>query len=89
MASTKDRLDFRLDRTIKLRIERAASLTGQSVSSFAVAALIREANSILSESEAIVLGAEASREFLSRLDKDVKPNARLRRAAKRHSEMIA
>jgi uncharacterized protein (DUF1778 family) len=89
MNRTKDRLDFRLDRSIKLRIERAATVTGQSVSSFAVAALVREANSILAESEAITLNAEASRVFLDRLDKDIKPNARLKRAAKRHAELIA
>ncbi len=89
MPNTKDRLDFRLDRVAKRRIERAASLTGQSVSSFAVAALMREANSILAEHEAIILNAEASRKFLERLDKDVKPTRNLKRAAKKHQEMIA
>lgn len=89
MATTKDRMDFRLDRTAKLRIERAASLTGQSVSAFAIAALLREANSVLAENEVIALNAEASRSFLKRLDADIKPNRKLKLAAKRHAEIIA
>jgi uncharacterized protein (DUF1778 family) len=89
MGATKDRMDFRLERTVKQRIERAATLTGQTVSAFAVSALMREANSILAEHEAIVLNADASRKFLARLDKDIKPNQNLRRAAKRHKELVA
>ncbi len=84
----RDRLDFRLDRNIKRKIEHAASLAGQSVSTFALAALVREANSVIAEHEAIALNAEASREFLKRLDREIKPNRQLRRAAKRHAETI-
>lgn len=89
MTTTKDRLDFRLDRSVKSRIERAASLTGQSISSFALAALVREANLVLAEHDAISLNAEASRKFLARLDKEIKPNQNLRRAAQKHQELIA
>ena len=89
MTATKDRLDFRLDRSIKQRIERAASLTGQTVSAFAVSALMREANTILAEHDAISLNARASREFLARLDKDIKPNNNLKRAARRYKELVS
>lgn len=89
MGTTKERMDFRLERAVKQRIERAATLTGQTVSAFAVSALMREANSILAEHEAITLNAEASRKFLARLDKEIKPNRNLQRAAKRHRELIA
>jgi len=87
MADTT-RMDFRLQPAHKRRIERAAALTGQTVSSFAVSVLLREANQLLSEETEIVLNAKASREFIARLDRDIKPNRRLRRAAKRHGKLI-
>ncbi len=89
MPATTTRLDFRLGPALKRRIEEAASLRGQTVSSFAVSVLVSEANRVLAESAAITLNAKASREFLDRLDKDLKPNRKLRRAARRHRELIS
>lgn len=88
MADTMTRLDFRLQPALKRRIERAAAVTGQTISSFAVSVLLREANHLLAKDTEIVLNAEASRTFITRLDKDLKPNRHLRRAARRHRELI-
>ena len=89
MATAVERLDFRLDRPSKQRIRNAAALRGETVSAFAVSVLLREADSILKDHATITLNAKASREFLDRADKDIKPNAKLRRAAKRHRGLTA
>jgi uncharacterized protein (DUF1778 family) len=82
------RLDFRLQPALKRRIERAAAVRGQTVSSFAVSVLLREADQLLAREGGIALGVEASRTLLARLDRDLRPNRRLRRAARRHRELI-
>lgn len=88
MADTMTRLDFRLQPALKRRIERAAAATGQTISSFAVSVLLREANHLLAKETEIALNANASRTFIARLNKDTQPNRYLRRAAKRHRELI-
>lgn len=88
MATTITHLDFRLDHNLKRRVEKAAALSGQSVSAFAASVIVREANSILAEHATISLNAEASRQFLGRLDQDIKPNRKLRKAAGHHRELI-
>lgn len=45
-------------------------------------------DNLLAKDTEIVLNAEASRTFITRLDKDLKPNRYLRRAARRHRELI-
>ncbi|MBU0567154.1 DUF1778 domain-containing protein [bacterium] len=88
MATTITQLDFRLDRDLKRCIEKAAALRGQSVSAFAASVIVREANSILAEHATISLNACASQQFLDRLDQDIKPNRKLRKAARCYRELI-
>jgi len=91
MASTPQsaRLDVRLPEEKKRRIEQAASYLGQTVSAFTVATLVREAEEVVERFGMMRLGDRDRDAFLSALDNPPKPNARLRKAAKRHAKTVA
>lgn len=78
------RLDFRLNRQMKELIDRAASLTGQSVSDFAISTLVEKARRIIQENGTTVLSDRDRDIFLAMLDSDARPNEALKRAAKRY-----
>ncbi len=78
------RLDFRLDPDHKALIERAADLEGQTVSNFAMAALIRSAQETIQRASLTTLSARDSKRFLKMLDDEAAPNAALKAAAKRY-----
>src|SRR5438874_290747 len=80
------RLDFRLSQQHKVLIDQAARLAGQSISDFAVSTLVERARRILQENTVTVLSDRDRDIFLAMLDGDAKPNAALRRAAKRYKE---
>lgn len=84
MATTpkQARLDFRLSKELKDLIDQAASLTGQSVSDFAVSILAEHARRIVRENGITMLSNRDRDIFLAMLDSDAGPNAALRRAAK-------
>jgi uncharacterized protein (DUF1778 family) len=72
---------------IKLKIERAAILSGQSISDFVLGATVRQAQKVIHDAEVIDLSATASIHFLDALDRTAaKPNSALLKAAKRHRE---
>lgn len=81
-----DRLDFRLSPDSKLLIERAASIQGQTVSSFANAVLIKAADEIIQAETSRELSARDSQTFLAMLSSDAEPNAALKAAADRYKE---
>ena len=69
MTITKEaRLDFRLDPEIKARIERAAKLMHESISSFVVHAAADEADRVLSRSDITMMPAEQFDELMASLD---------------------
>jgi len=80
------RLDFRLNRQLKDLIERAALLTGQNVSDFAVSVLTERARQVVQEHETTVLSDRDRDLFLAMLDKDAEPNEALKKAAKRFKQ---
>lgn len=82
--SEKDRMHFRLDPKIKQRVSRAAAITGQGLTDFAVAALSEKADEVLERHEAIVLTRDEYRYFLKALDSKPKTSKRARAAAKRY-----
>jgi len=87
MPTTLDaRLDVRLTRQLKELIAEAASLTGQTVSDFAVSTLTEAARQIVQQNSMTVLSNRDRDIFLSMLDADAKPNFSLRRAAKRYKK---
>jgi len=78
------RLDFRVSPEHKSLIERAASVQGQTVSSFAIAALLRIAEETIQSATTRTLSARDSDAFLAMLERDAAPNGALRAAAKRY-----
>ena len=80
------RMNFRLSREIKNRIERAAAVSGQSVSDFAASTLARTADDILQRHNTITLGDEDRDFFLALLDADEEPSEKEKAAAARYRE---
>lgn len=89
MSVTLDaRLDVRINRRLKELIHEAASLTGQSVSDFAVSTLAEAARRIVQQNSVTVLSKRDRDIFLKMLDGDGKPNPALRRAIKRERKVL-
>jgi len=82
--SPSARLDFRVSPEHKALIERAASAQGQTVSSFAIATLLKAAAEAIQSETARTLSARASLRFLAMLEAPGAPNAALKAAAKRY-----
>ena|SRR2546425_1282115 len=82
--ASKDRMHFRLAPEIKDRVTRAAAITGQGLTDFAVSALNERANEILERHESVLLDAKEYHFFLKSLDKDRKPSRRSAAAAARY-----
>jgi len=84
-----ERLDLRLPTELKRVIEDAAVLSGQTVSNFVLGTTVRRARKVIRESDAIELSNRDRDRFLAALDDtNARPNAALRRAAKRYQAAI-
>ena len=77
------RLEFRLSREAKERIEKAALVSGQSVSDFAASTLLREAGAVLASHHATVLSERDWELFSDLLQSPPAPNRALEAAAAR------
>lgn len=77
------RLDLRLNPDDKARISRAAELRGVPLSAFVRDAVLREAETVMTNELTVTLSARESRRFLAALDKPFQPNARLDKAMQR------
>lgn len=82
------RMDFRLRPDLKDRIEKAASISGKSVTDFAVSILVESADEILERYHVAELTNRDRDLFLSILDQEAMPNEKLLRAAKTHKKLI-
>jgi uncharacterized protein (DUF1778 family) len=80
----KDRLNFRLDPEIKARVVRAAAITGQEVTDFAVSTLNEKATEILERHDSLTLSSDDHEFFLKALSQGRKPSKRSRDAARRY-----
>lgn len=80
------RLDFRLPDEAKARIEKAALVSGQSLSDFAASTLVKSANEVLAAYEATTLSDRDRDLFLQLLDADDEPNEALTTAFTRYQE---
>ncbi len=83
-AGNKDRMHFRLDPKIKARVARAAAITGQGLTDFAVSTLSEKADRILERHDSIVLAGDEYSIFLKALADDRPPSKRARSAAQRY-----
>ena len=82
------RLNVRLRPDLKDRIEKAASISGKSITDFAVTTLVETADEILERHQIAQLSDRDRDIFLAIIDRAAKPNARLKRAAKTHNKLI-
>ena len=85
-SKNSERIDFRLAHAQKTLIEQAALARGQTVSDFAKATLVTQANQTLQEVAVTRLSKRDRDVFLAMLDDDSAPNEALRRAAKRYRQ---
>lgn len=82
------RLNIRIRPDIKDQIERAANISGKTMTDFAVSTLSEAAEQILEHSRSVELSNRDRDIFLRVLDQRAKPNKYLRRAAKTHKKLI-
>jgi uncharacterized protein (DUF1778 family) len=72
-ATKSDRLELRLTPEQKSDIERAAALSGRSVTDFSVQLLVREANEVIREESELLLSKRSWDAFNKILDRPAKP----------------
>ena len=77
-------MHFRMAPEIKERVTRAAAITGQGLTDFAVSALSERADEILERHESVFINREDYRFFLTSLDNSKKPSRRSHAAAARY-----
>lgn len=81
------KITIRQPRPLKAKIEKAAALRGMTVTSFINGMLELAADKTLSRIEARDLTERDSAKLMAMLGKPPRPNAALRKAAKRYREM--
>lgn len=86
--SEQSRLNFRLAPTVKERVKKAAALSGQDLTEFAVATLSEKANLVIEQHDNLLLGSEEHEFFLKALaDATVPdPSERSLKAAERYRQ---
>ncbi len=81
----KVRINFRLDPKIKARVVRAAAITGQCLTDFAVSAINEKASEVLERHDNISLDSREYNFFLDVLENNSQaPSRRSRAVAKRY-----
>lgn len=78
------RIDARLPAETKLLIERAALITGVTLSDFVISHAYEAARTVVRDHDAWVLNRRQSKAFVEALLHPPEPNAALRAAASRH-----
>ncbi|MBU6412698.1 MAG: DUF1778 domain-containing protein [Phycisphaerales bacterium] len=81
------KITIRQPEPLKSKVEKAAALRGMTVTSFINGILELAADKTLSRIQARELSERDSTALLAMLSKPARPNAALRRAAKRHREI--
>jgi uncharacterized protein (DUF1778 family) len=88
-SSKSQRVDLRLPADQKRLIEQAATLSGLTVSSFILGSTLRQAREVVRETSVIELSDRDRDRFLAALnDAEAKLSPALRRAARRHKELL-
>lgn len=80
------RLEFRLTRQARERIEKAAILNGQTMSDFASSTLLRRADEVLDSHAERTLSQGEWERFVALLENPSKPNHALKSAAARYKK---
>jgi uncharacterized protein (DUF1778 family) len=83
-----ERIEARLSSEAKAVIQRAADISGRSVSDFVVTSALEAAKETIREHEVIVLSVRDSKTFVEALLNPKGPNEALRRAFRQHRELF-
>ncbi|MGH7826132.1 MAG: DUF1778 domain-containing protein [Candidatus Binatia bacterium] len=89
VAAKTERLDARITPEQKSLIQRAAALTGQSVTDFVIVSAQENATRTVREHEIIALSTRDQEVFINALLNPPAPGPRLRKAAQRYKERVA
>ncbi len=87
-APKKARLEARITENQKALFQRAAALTGRSLTDFVVSSAYEVAARTVREHEAMTLSARDRDVFVAALLQAPAPGKRLRKAAKRYKELM-
>ena len=85
-AARTARLEARITPGQKALLERAAALSGRSLSEFVVSSAQETAARMVREQEVMTLGARDRKAFVAALLKPPAPGGRLRKAARRYNK---
>ena len=86
--SKRDRLEARVTAQQKELVQRAAELSGRSLSDFIVSSLQTAAEEAMRTHQVLQLTARSTEAFLAALLNPPAPNERLRRAAHEYLELV-
>lgn len=86
--NNKERINIRLDSTVKNLLEHAAGLEGKSVSKFVLHSALEQAKKTVQEHESMVLNTKYSKIFFDALATQVPFNSDLNDALSEHSRRV-
>jgi len=88
MTTADARLEARVTKEIHALLKRAAEIEGRSLSDFVISAAKTAAQETIQQTEMLRLSVVDQKIFADALILPVKSNAALRRASKRHKQLI-
>jgi len=85
----QQRINFRIKPDLKKLIEEAAEQSGQTLSDFAIAALVQNARLVLEQSQTTRLSQRDRQRFMAIMDNaGARPNATLKAAVKMYKKQV-
>lgn len=87
-AAKSERINLRLNPSVKRQIERAASFEGKTVSGFIVSSAIENAERAIREHETSTPSRRDAERFFDALANPPAPNAKLRKALSEHGRRV-
>lgn len=84
----KERINLRLEASVKKLIERAAGFEGKTVGNFILNSALAQAKKTVHEHEVIALNADNAKSFLDALAAPIRFNTRLASAIEEHSRRV-
>jgi len=84
----QDRINLRLNRSVKRALERAASFEGKTVSNFILTSALAHAEKTIHEHEVMSLNSRDSEAFFNALAKPVHFNKKLAAAFEEHDHRV-
>lgn len=86
--NNKERINLRLNSSVKRLIARAAGFEGKTVSHFILTSALERAEKAVKEHEMMILNAQSSRAFFEALAAPVSFNRKLASALEEHAERV-